>query len=177
MCRYAFYKKCWFYLFKEQFISLFCPIAHSLKLSFIVYSTLKQCWSVGYVSLLTLSFIYTFSSTSRPLLTIISMLQLYTGEGCINSSNFFILPSRVLVKLIFIPPFLVLQFWNEFSFILFCLQWFKPCSTSETAAAEEFKNKDSIITDFIILSSLEIKATVYNRSNIHVYKVKFIKIH
>ena len=57
MCRYAFYKKCWFYLFKEQFISLFCPMAHSLELPFIVYSTLKQCWSVGYVSLLTLSFI------------------------------------------------------------------------------------------------------------------------
>ena len=28
-----------------------------LELPFIVYSILKQCWSVGYVSLLTLSFI------------------------------------------------------------------------------------------------------------------------
>ena len=29
-----------------------------MELPFIVYSILKQCWSVGYVSLLTLSFIY-----------------------------------------------------------------------------------------------------------------------
>ena len=39
--------------------SNFCPIARPqcLELPFIVYSILKQCWSVGYVSLLTLSFI------------------------------------------------------------------------------------------------------------------------
>ena len=29
-----------------------------MELPFIVYSILKQCWSVGYVNLLTLSFIY-----------------------------------------------------------------------------------------------------------------------
>ena len=53
------YRKCWFDLFKEQFISLFWPIdGHwCLEMPFIVYSILKQCWSVGYVSLLTLSFI------------------------------------------------------------------------------------------------------------------------
>ena len=32
-----------------------------MELSFLVYSILKQCWSVGYVSLLTLSFISSMS--------------------------------------------------------------------------------------------------------------------
>ena len=38
---------------------VFCLIArhYCLELPFIVYSILKQCWSVGYVSLLTLSFV------------------------------------------------------------------------------------------------------------------------
>ena len=56
-----FYRKCWFDLFK-----VFCPIArhYCSELPFIVYSILKQCWSVGYVSLLTLSFIRWFFSFS-----------------------------------------------------------------------------------------------------------------
>ena len=77
LCSYEghnFSRKCWFNLFKEQLISLlkiwpklfcetkmnlvFCPITRHLclELPFIVYSIFKQCWSVGYVSLLTLSF-------------------------------------------------------------------------------------------------------------------------
>ena len=62
-----FYRKCWFDPFEEQFISpFFCPIARHLCLGlpFILYSILKQCWSVGYVSLLTLSFIYNMYQTS-----------------------------------------------------------------------------------------------------------------
>ena len=44
---------------RSNLYPLFCPIARHicLELPFIVYSILKQCWSVGYVSLLTLSFI------------------------------------------------------------------------------------------------------------------------
>ena len=46
--------------FEEQLYPLFCPIARHecLELPFIVYRILKQCWSVGYVSFLTLSFIF-----------------------------------------------------------------------------------------------------------------------
>ena len=40
-------------------ITIFCPIAHYLcmALLFVMCSIVKECWSVGYVSLLTLSFI------------------------------------------------------------------------------------------------------------------------
>ena len=46
-------------LLRSNLYPLFCPIArlYCLELPFIVYSILKLCWSVGYVSLLTLSFI------------------------------------------------------------------------------------------------------------------------
>ena len=75
MCTFVdmnFYRKCWFDPIKEQCWSLlnsghnyfvqlvFCPIALQLclELPLVVYSILKQCLSVGYVSLLTLSFIF-----------------------------------------------------------------------------------------------------------------------
>ena len=60
MCRYAFLKEIMIWSFWGGiYIPFFCPIARHkcLELPFIVYSILKQCWSVGYVSLLTLSFI------------------------------------------------------------------------------------------------------------------------
>ena len=59
MCRYAFFTgNADMILLRSNLYPLFCPIARHLclELSFIVYSILKQCWSVGYVSLLTLSF-------------------------------------------------------------------------------------------------------------------------
>ena len=61
MCRYAFLKEIMIWSFWGGiYIPFFCPIARHkcLELPFIVYSILKQCWSVGYVSLLTLSFIF-----------------------------------------------------------------------------------------------------------------------
>ena len=72
MCRYAFLQEMLIWSFisflnfgQNYFVQLtqmklvFCPIAcHScLELPFIVYSILRQCLSVGYLSLLTLSFI------------------------------------------------------------------------------------------------------------------------
>ena len=60
MCRYAFLQvNADLILLRGNLHPLFCPIARHLclELPFIVYSILKQCWSVGYVSLLTLSFI------------------------------------------------------------------------------------------------------------------------
>ena len=58
MCRYAFLQKILIWSFWGAIYNpLFCPIACHLELPFIIYSILKQCWSVGYVSLLTLSFI------------------------------------------------------------------------------------------------------------------------
>ena len=55
-----FYRKCWFDPFEEQFISPLFPDCPSLMLGIAIhciYNILKQCWSVGYVSLLTFSFI------------------------------------------------------------------------------------------------------------------------
>ena len=44
---------------ENQMELVFCSIAPHLclELPFVVYSILQQCWSVGYMSLLTLSFI------------------------------------------------------------------------------------------------------------------------
>ena len=63
MCRYAFYQECWFDLFEEQFISPFLSDCLSLMLGIAIHckqnsqAILEQFWSVGYVSLLTFSFI------------------------------------------------------------------------------------------------------------------------
>ena len=48
-------------LFRSNLFPFFCPIARHLclELPIIVYNILKHCWSVGYMSLLTLSFITT----------------------------------------------------------------------------------------------------------------------
>ena len=69
-----FYRKCWFDLFRSNLYPFWtlakiilcnsdetgflsdCP-SLMLGMPFVVYSILKQCWSVAYVSLLTLSFI------------------------------------------------------------------------------------------------------------------------
>ena len=56
MCRCAFLQEMLVDPFEEQFISPFLSDCPSL-MPFIVYSILKHCRSVGYVSLLTLSFI------------------------------------------------------------------------------------------------------------------------
>ena len=47
---------------------VFCPIAHHycMELPFIEYSNLKQWWSMGYASLLTLSFIYAYIISDKP---------------------------------------------------------------------------------------------------------------
>ena len=50
-----FYRKCWFDPFEEQFISPFLSDCPSLMLGIAIHCI--QCWRVGYVSLLTHSFI------------------------------------------------------------------------------------------------------------------------
>ena len=75
MCRYAFVQEMLIWFFKERSKSLLnfgqnyivqlrwkwfsvrLPVTNALELLFVVYSILKQCWSVGYVSLVNLSFI------------------------------------------------------------------------------------------------------------------------
>ena len=67
MSRYAFFtENTDLILLRSNLYPLFCPIACHLELPFIIYSILKQCWSVGYVSLLTLSFIFS-SFSPEPL--------------------------------------------------------------------------------------------------------------
>ena len=82
-----FYRECWFDLFKEQFISILnfgqnylsilCvsfitnllpdwPIPPFIMVICIMCSILKQWWSVGYLSLLTFSFIAFYNHAKQP---------------------------------------------------------------------------------------------------------------
>ena len=79
MCRCAYPQEILFWSFWGAiYVPIFVRL-QCLELPFIVYSILKQCWSVGYVSLLTLSFI---GWTNK-------MLVIAWSEGIIISGDFF----------------------------------------------------------------------------------------
>ena len=60
------YKWIVYILYYRYFIMIACPIAHHLCMAFVMCRIVKKCWSVGNVSLLTISFIkHTFKSVLK----------------------------------------------------------------------------------------------------------------
>ena len=72
----------YFVQFRWNWFSVLLPVTNTWELPFVVYSILKQCWSVGYVSLLTLSFILNYTLLKIPLLTPTYTLRAKSNKYC-----------------------------------------------------------------------------------------------